>query len=253
MKLFYLIILIVILSSCTQIMETKPSGAGKIVKDTYIRTTDVEKEAQQIDNSPRIAIISPKDGEILQSDKIVINLNLTNFKLVAPERYQKNGQGYIRVWLDDMESSGPKTEFAFENITNGTHTIKAELVLSNNTVIAYSKAIKVIVPTKIESAHQDIKIQQNALEFTVEADDYGFYPNTLKAKIGDTVKINFRFRDASIYFAGLDVKGPFEDVKYKLHGEQPVTREFTIKEETKIDSYWPSTGVHKATLVVEAG
>lgn len=252
MKLFYLVILMVLVASCTQ-MEIKPSSAEKIVKEPYIRTTeiDVEKEAQQVDNSPKIAIINPKDGEVLQDGNVVVTLNISNFKLVAPDRYPKESQGYIRVWLDAMEASGSKTKFSFENIANGTHAIKAELVLSNNTVIAYSKPIKVTIPEKIVPTQQDTKAQQNVLEFTIEADDHGFYPNTLKAKIGDTVKINFKFRDSSIYFAGLDVKGPFEDVKYKLHGEQPVTREFTMKGETIIKSFWPSTGIKKAELMVE--
>jgi hypothetical protein len=57
--------------------------------------------------------------------------------------------------------------------------------------------------------------------------------------------------DDSIYFAGLDVKGPFEDIKYRMRGEQPITREFTMKDETRITSYWPASGVKKATLVVE--
>ena len=68
----------------------------------------------------------------------------------------------------------------------------------------------------------------------------------------EKVTIHFKFRDDSIYFAGLDVKGPFPTIQYKLKGQQPLTAEFVMKEDTKIDSYWPSSGVHKATLNVEA-
>lgn len=38
----------------------------------------------------------------------------------------------------------------------------------------------------------------------------------------------------TFYFAGLDVKGPFPTIQYKLKGEQPLTAEFTMKDETKI-------------------
>ena len=55
----------------------------------------------------------------------------------------------------------------------------------------------------------------------------------------------------TFYFAGLDVKGPFPTIQYKLKGEQPLTAEFTMKDETKITSYWPSSGVKKADLIVE--
>ena len=88
-------------------------------------------------------------------------------------------------------------------------------------------------------------------EYTIEADDNKFTPGTIKAKIGETVKINFNFKDSSIYYGGLDIKGPFEDIKYKLKGEQPITREFTMKTETIIKSFWPATGVKKAELLVE--
>src|SRR3989338_1755920 len=211
MKFLYLMVLMVLVSSCTQTMEIKTSGTEKIIKEPYIRTTevDIEKEAQEVDNSPKIEITIPKDNQILQDGNVAVALNISNFRLVAPDMYPKDSPGYIRVWLDEMEASGLKTEFVFENIANGTHKIMAELVLSNNTVIAYSKAIKVVIPAKVGHAQQEIKIQQNVLEFTVEADDHGFYPNTIKAKIGDIVRISFKFRDDSIYYAGLDVKGPF--------------------------------------------
>jgi len=88
-------------------------------------------------------------------------------------------------------------------------------------------------------------------EFIVMVDDYGFYPDTIKAKIGDIVKINFKFRDNSIYYGGMDIKGPFPDIRYKLKGEQPLTAEFVMKEKTRITSYWPATGVKKGMLVVE--
>ena len=51
----------------------------------------------------------------------------------------------MQVWVDGMEFRGSKTEFVFENESNGIHTIKAELMLSNNTVLPYSKTIRVVV------------------------------------------------------------------------------------------------------------
>lgn len=97
-----------------------------------------------------------------------------------------------------------------------------------------------------EESKEDMVVR----EYTVISDDYGFYPNKIKAKVGEKVKINFKFRNDAIYYGGMDVKGPFPDVNYKLKGEQPITREFVMKEETKIISYWPATGKKKATLVV---
>ncbi len=93
--------------------------------------------------------------------------------------------------------------------------------------------------------------QVDISEFTVESDDNGFSPNRIKVKVGDKVKINFKFNDNEIYFAGLDIKGPFPDLKYKLKGQQPLIAEFTMKEETRITSWWPSSGVKKGDLIVQ--
>jgi len=65
--------------------------------------------------------------------------------LVTPDKYPKKEQGHVQVWVDNMEQRSSKTVFVFENESNGTHWIKAELMLSNNTVLPYSRTIKVIV------------------------------------------------------------------------------------------------------------
>ena len=96
-------------------------------------------------NEPKIDIISPKNDEVIEDGKLIVKLNISNFKLVTPDKEPQQGQGHIQIWVDDMEFRGSKTEFVFENESNGTHTIKAELMLSNNTVLPYSKTIKVIV------------------------------------------------------------------------------------------------------------
>lgn len=106
-------------------------------------------------------------------------------------------------------------------------------------------------PISKVSAPETDKKETNVKEFIVVSDDYGFYPNKIKANIDNKVVIHFKFRDDLIYYGGMDVKGPFPDLNYKLKGEQPITREFVMEEETRITSYWPATGIKKATLIVE--
>ena len=96
-------------------------------------------------NEPKINILSPGDGEVINDNKIIVKLNISNFELVTPDKESKQGQGHAQVWVDNMEFRSSKTEFVFMNESNGIHTIKAELMLSNNTVLPYSKTIKVIV------------------------------------------------------------------------------------------------------------
>lgn len=154
MRLAYFLVLIILLASCKDSIRIKPAGAEQAgIKETYIRTTQIETgEIKDAVNAPKIDIISPKDGEVLRSGTINVKLNITNFKLVAPDRYPQKGQGHVQVWVDSMEFRGSKTEFVFENESNGTHIIKAELMMSNNTVLPYSKTIAVVVDKLFNSS-----------------------------------------------------------------------------------------------------
>ncbi len=150
MRLAFLLITIMLLASCSQekiIIKTSSSEKAG-VKDAYIRTTEttIEKYAQHKNSEPKIDIVIPKDGEILNENEIFIMVNVSNFKLVTPDTYPKEGQGYIQVMVDDMEARSSNTNFVFKNESNGTHVIRAELTLSNGTLLPYSKTIKVIVP-----------------------------------------------------------------------------------------------------------
>ena len=119
MRLFYFLILVVLIVSCTE--------------------KTIEAKGPQID------IISPKNGEMIKDNKIILKLNISSFRLVTPDLQPKKGHGHIQVWVDNMEFRKSNAEFIFENESNGVHVIKAELMLSNNTVLPYSKTIKIFV------------------------------------------------------------------------------------------------------------
>ena len=201
---------------------------------------------------PILTIISPKNNELIKDSKITIQLEAEDFNIVPVGQPVKEAEGHFHVWLDSEKKVTNEKIVAFENITSGTHTIVAELVKSDHSSLNPKVIQTITINIESDYAPKVEQPQQNDIkEFTVEADDNGFYPNKLQAKIGDKVKINFKFRDASIYFAGLDLKGPFPTIEYKLHGKQPSTAEFTMKGETIIKSYWPASGVKKADLIVE--
>lgn len=237
--------LLVLIFACAPQQQEAPPTTTK--EENVVEKIVVE----QPKGSPALTIVSPKDGDLIKSSKISIEVNAENFNIVPVGSPVKEGEGHFHVWLNSEKRVTADRITTFENVTSGKHTIVAELVKSNHSSLSpkITKLITINVESdyvpKAETPQSDIR------EYTVEADDNGFYPDTIKAKIGDKVKINFKFRDDSIYFAGLDVKGPFEDIKYKLKGEQPVTREFTMKDEIRITSWWPASGVKKATLIVE--
>ena len=239
------ILVLLLLFACT------PQQSQQSTTQVHSSEKSKEKPVEKIILEPILKIISPNDNELLKSSNVTIKLQAENFELVPVGEPIKESQGHIHVWIDSEKKLGPQTTFTFENIISGRHTIVAELVRSDHS--SFNPRIIKSITINVESDYvpKPVESQNGTNEFTVEADDKGFYPDRIQAKIGDKVKINFKFRDDSIYFAGLDVKGPFPTIQYKLKSQQPVAAEFTMKEETKITSYWPSSGVKKADLIVE--
>lgn len=242
-----LITLLLLVFACTPQQPEQP-----ITKKTPLPEARdvVETVVVAEPKEPILKIISPKDGELIKNSKVVVELEAENFNIVSVGEPVKEGEGHFHVWLDSEKKVSSGKIVTFENVVSGRHSIVAELVKSDHSSLSPKVTQAITISVESDYVPKPI-VQESISEFTIEADDNGFYPNTIMAKIGDKVKINFKFRDDSIYFAGLDIKGPFEDVVYKLKGEQPVTREFTMKGETKITSYWPASGVKKADLTVE--
>lgn len=244
-----LVLLILLVFACT---PQQPGQQTAKMPVTEAKETVEKVVVEHPKGNPAIKITSPKDSELIKSSRVVIELETENFNIMpVGVRIKNDGVGHFHVWLDSEKKITSDKIITFENITSGKHAIVAELVNVDHSSL--SPKITKTITINVESDYVPPKPQpqQGTAEFTVEADDNGFYPSIIKAKIGDKLKINFKFRDDSIYYAGLDVKGPFEDINYKLRGEQPISREFTMKDETRIISYWPASGVKKATLTVE--
>lgn len=243
-------ILLLFLASCTGQVAIKNSEIENPAMQ--IKTTKVQENGEtQVVKSPELRIASPKENELIKGSKVTINLEAENFRIVPVGELVRNGEGHFHVWLDSEKKVTTDNIVTFENIVSGRHTVVAELVKSNHSSLDPKIVRTATINVESDYVPPKPEVKAGISEFTVEADDNGFYPGILKAKIGDKVKISFKFRDGSIYFTGLDVRGPFEDIQYRLKGEQPIAREFTMKDETRITSWWPSSGVKKATLIVE--
>ena len=250
MKAVYFMVLLLLIASCASQVETKNSENAN--NNAQIRTTRAEISNEIVEQKIiSFNIISPHDGQIIDGSTAVVKLEAGNFSIVPVGSPVKKNEGHFHVWLDSVKKVTTNPVTTFENVSSGKHTIVAELVKSDHSSLS-PKIIRTVTINIINGFVQKQPELQPG-EFNVEVDDHGFYPNAIQANVGDKIKINFKFRDDSIYFAGLDVKGPFPTIQYKLHGKQPLTAEFTVDGPAKIDSYWPSTGVHKATLNVEIG
>jgi hypothetical protein len=95
--------------------------------------------------------------------------------------------------------------------------------------------------------HKEQSTQPQAFEFTLEADDFGFYPqSTIEVPKGAKVKITFVVRNSNVYYGGLDFRSPKFETRQVRPGEK-TTVEFVADESFTFTSYWPLSGVQKAT------
>ncbi len=92
-------------------------------------------ERHEISGPPSIEIKSPKDGSTISGTTIRVEVDIDNFNLVPATNAPKAGEGHVHAFVDSIEQRGPKKTFVFENITAGSHTVKAELHLSDHTLV----------------------------------------------------------------------------------------------------------------------
>ncbi|GIW65706.1 MAG: hypothetical protein KatS3mg094_225 [Candidatus Parcubacteria bacterium] len=89
----------------------------------------------------------------------------------------------------------------------------------------------------------------NIKELKVEADDYGFYPASIKVPRNTKVILYLIVKNQNVYYGGLD----FRSKKFKTEPIKPgqsTKVEFTTDESFVIESYWPLSNVKKSELKV---
>ncbi len=109
-------------------------------------------------------------------------------------------------------------------------------------------------PVQNQSAsvqQQTQQTQTSAKEFSVEADDNGFYPASITVNKGDHIKLTLKVREQGVYFSGL--KFTATSVNYNSGDVKPGAQtlyEFDATDSFKISSWWPSSSRFKADFSV---
>ncbi len=91
-------------------------------------------------------------------------------------------------------------------------------------------------------------------EFTIEADDRGFYLDnkdisSVSASKGELVKIMFKVKMEGTYYGGLDFRGCGQDTPDTRPGVS-TEMQFTADSTCTIVSYWPASNVVKDNMQV---
>jgi hypothetical protein len=90
-------------------------------------------------------------------------------------------------------------------------------------------------------------------EFTIEANDYGFYPSgDITVNKGEQVKITFKVRTDGVYYGGLQMKSDMENIfdTGTLKPGEIKTVEFVAERSFTYSSWWPAQARKKKTATV---
>ena len=155
-----MIALIFLALACTPQQQSEQFNTKADVPE--VKEKVVEKIAvEQPKGNPTLNIFSPKDGELIKSSKVIVELKEENFNIVPIGSPVKYGEGHFHAWFDSEKKVTTNKTIAFENIVSGKHTIVAELVNSDHSSLnpRLTKLITINVESgympKVEQPQQD--------------------------------------------------------------------------------------------------
>lgn len=108
------------------------------------------------------SVLTPKEGQTLYGDKLPILFNVEGFTLVP--QGGSEGQGHILLWLDQeaptVENATVVSEstFIYSDVPYGDHTLKAQLVTSDNESLTPPQEVTVNFKTEILPATGEASI-----------------------------------------------------------------------------------------------
>lgn len=172
--------------------------------------------------APTLTVVSPKNGAVVEGDKVTIKLKITDFKLVD---FRKNtalkmGEGHVHAWLDS-NTSDPNAAFklvegdtiTFDKVAAGKHKLTVQLVENNH------KPLQPVVKKVIEFTTNSTKPtedvpEKEAQSFTINIENYTYSKEELTIPAGSEVK--FVNKDEVGHTATVDGKFDSDTIKQNL-------------------------------------
>ena len=257
-----IVVLVLLLVSCAP----KPVGChedAKICPDgtSVARVPPSCEFAQCPEIVEQPPVEQPIVPEVIVADTQVVNDAITVAKVTAAE------PGWIAIHADD--SGKPGMVAGLSHVGKGeSNNVEVDLDPKRITPILYAmlhvdkgkenvyefpgEDVPATADGKVVSVGftVEVPVQVEVKEFSVSSDDNEFSPDTINVKKGDNVKITFNFNDGKIYYGGLDVRSDYFTIQYRKDGK-PKVAEFTAEKSFTFSSFWPQSGVKKATGKVE--
>ncbi len=118
--------------------------------------------------------------------------------------------------------------------------LRAHVIIDGKNYWTVEREIQVLPEVQPES-------MINLKKFTIEGDDFGLYPSDITVKEGDNVELTFVSRKKGVYYGGLDFRAEPWSTTGTVKSSENKTVTFIATKTTEFKSYWPATGVLKAT------
>lgn len=229
----------------TESQQTIPTARepSLSVSSQVLSGSDVVVDSLYLDKSGFVVIHKDANGApgavIGHSD--LISGEKTNLK-VAIDSSQAGSKVFAMLHYDDN--------------SNGVYEFPQEdkpVKLADNVVVK-----PVTITQQAAAAPAEQPAQTAAQEFSLEADDAGYYMNGAKVtsidvKKDSKAKITFQVRTTNVAFGGLDFRSTqFNIDTKKVEPGESSTVEFTADKSGTIISHWPSSNIPKASLQVNS-
>lgn len=90
--------------------------------------------------APQLQIVTPSEGQTIYGNRVPILFAIQNFTIVEKPATSTvaNNQGYVLIWLDDKNPTADSAtkvttdSFTYSDVAYGDHTLKAQLVTTDN-------------------------------------------------------------------------------------------------------------------------
>jgi len=100
--------------------------------------------------APQLQIVTPSDSQTIYGNRVPILFSVQNFNIVEkPSATSSKSEGYILIWLDDKNPTAQNATkvtadtFTYSDVSYGDHTLKAQLVTTDNKPLNPSQEVTV--------------------------------------------------------------------------------------------------------------
>lgn len=183
------------------VQEGRHTLTVQLVGNDHKPVQPIVKQSIQFDTKliPSIAIQTPSDGQVIQGNRVTVDVDVSHFSLTdfRTATGPVVGEGHVHIWLD-TDVNNPQLAYkllndepvTFENVKPGTHTLTVQLVGNDHKPVPFTKKQVITFNTtgsKLDQQEKQNNPDEGTEPVTISIEDFKFGPSEIKIKKGTTV------------------------------------------------------------------